>query len=501
MPYEAFEALNRRQGEAGERLFANPRNAAAGSVRQKDPGVTASRALSIWIYQAGVMEGGPELERHSQTMDYLRSLGLRANSASEAVDDLDEVLAYVERAERERHDHPYQTDGVVVKVDSLAAQEELGYTARAPRWAIAYKFPPEERTTTLRQIMINIGRTGAATPFAVLDPVFVGGANVGMATLHNEDEVHRKDVRVGDTVIVRRAGDVIPEVVGPVVAARDGSEQVWSMPERCPFCRHPIERPEGEKVARCTGGLSCPSRLREWLFFFASRGGMDIEGLGYRTIQLLIDEGLISDPGDIFFLEPSDLEGFEGWGETSIANLMEGIEAARDRGLARLIVALGIRHVGPAAAKELAVRFRSMDRLLDASEEELTGIEGIGPVIASAWREWASDGENRRLLEKLERGGVRMSDPEPEGETSDVLAGATLVVTGTLEGFTREEAEQAIERAGGRATGSVSSKTTALVAGEGSGASKLAKAERLGVPVIDEETFLRWLEQGPGEPG
>jgi DNA ligase (NAD+) len=499
MPYDAFEELNRRQGEAGDRLFANPRNAAAGSVRQKDPEVTASRSLSIWLYQAGVVEGGPVFDRHSETMEYLRSIGLRVNPASETVADLEAVLAYVDRAEQERHDYPYQTDGVVVKVDSLPAQEELGYTARAPRWAIAYKFPPEERTTTLRDIMINIGRTGAATPFAVLEPVFVGGANVGMATLHNEDEVHRKDVRVGDTVIVRRAGDVIPEVVGPVTAARDGSERVWSMPERCPFCGNPIERPEGEKVARCTGGLSCPSRLREWLFFFSSRGGMDIEGLGYRTIQLLIDEGLISDPGDIFFLDPGDLEGFEGWGETSVANLMEGIDAARDRDLARLIVALGIRHVGPAAAKEFAARFRSMDRLLDASEEELTDIDGIGPVIASAWAEWASEDENRALIDKLRRGGVRMSDPEPEGVASDVLAGITLVVTGTLEGFSRDEAEQAVERQGGRVTGSVSSKTTALVAGESPGASKVRKAESLGIPILDEETFVRWLDHGPDE--
>ena len=393
----------------------------------------------------------------------------------------------------------YQTDGVVVKVDSLDEQDALGFTARAPRWAIAFKFAPEERNTTLRDIQINVGRTGAATPFAVLEPVFVGGANVGMATLHNEEQVRLKDVRIGDTVIVRRAGDVIPEVLGPVVAARTGDEVVWSMPSECPFCGNPIIRPEGEKVARCTGGLACPSRLREWLFYFASRSGMDIEGLGYKTIDMLMTEGLISDPVDIFLLRPSQLEGFEGWGDTSIANLMSGIDAARDRPIARLIISLGIRHVGPAAAKEFARVYRSIPRLVEATEEELTAIEGIGPIIASAWVEWASDDENRRLVERFRAAGVRVEDPEPEGDdrVSDLLSGLTFVVTGTLENYTREEAEAAIAALGGRVTGSVSKKTTALVAGESPGGSKLTKAEALGVPVIDGATLDQVLSEGP----
>lgn len=498
MPYSAFEELNRRQQEAGERIFANPRNAAAGSVRQKDPRVTAGRALSIWIYQVGFIQGGPDLATHEESMRYLAERGLRVNPTSAVVPDLEAVKAYCRTAEDRRHDHDYQTDGVVVKVDDFAGRSALGSTARAPRWAIAFKFPPEEQVTELRDIMINVGRTGAATPFAVLEPVFVGGATVGMATLHNADQVRLKDVRIGDKVIVRRAGDVIPEVVGPVESARTGDERTWSMPSHCPFCGNPIVRPEGEKVARCTGGLTCPSRVREWLAFFAGRGGMDIDGLGYKTIDMLIQRGLVKGPADIFFLRPEDFEGVEGWGEVSIGNLMSAIDAARDRPLARLITSLGIRHVGPAAAKEMARVYRSMDRLLAAGEEELTAIEGIGPVIASAWVEWASDSESRRVIERLREGGVRMEDPEPEGEApSDLLGGLTVVVTGTLSDMSREEAEAAVEARGGRATGSVSSKTSALVVGESPGASKLDKARSLGTPVLDEAAFRRLLEEGP----
>ena len=498
MPYDAFEALNERQAAAGDRIFINPRNAAAGSVRQKDPAVAGSRRLSVWVYQAGILEGGPSLSTHSETMAYLADLGMRVNPASKAVGDLDGVSAYVAHAEKTRNDHEYQTDGVVVKVDSLELQDRLGFTSRAPRWAIAYKFAPEERTTKLVAIQINVGRTGAATPFAVLEPVFVGGANVTNATLHNEEQVHLKDVRIGDTVVVRRAGDVIPEVVGPVVSLRQGDERVWSMPATCPFCGNPIVRPEGEKVARCTGGLRCPSRLREWLFFFAGRSAMDIEGLGYKTIQLLIDEGLVSDPADIFFLQRESFSGFEGWGEISVGNLMAGIAAARDRPIARLIIALGIRHVGPKAAEEFASAFRSIDRLVAAGPEELVAIDGIGPTIATAWSEWISAEENRALLARLRAGGVRMEDPEGDrSPVSDVLAGLTFVVSGTLPGLSRDEAQAAITSRGGKATGSVSKNTTALVVGDAPGAAKVAKAESLGVPVIDAERFAQVLERGP----
>lgn len=500
MPLDAFKALNDRQAEAGERLFTNPRNAAAGSVRQKDPNMTAERGLSVWIYQAGIIEGGPSLRSHSETLEFLRKLGLRVNPASASVPDLAGVKAYVEKADSSRHDHNYQTDGVVIKVDSLADQDRLGFTSRAPRWAIAYKFPPEERTTTLRDIQINVGRTGRATPFAVLEPVFVGGANVGMATLHNEDEVHRKDVRIGDTVTVRRAGDVIPEVLGPVTALRDGSEQIWTMPQECPFCGNPIVRPEGEKDARCTGGYVCPSRLREWLAYFAGRSGMDIDGLGYKTIDFLLREGKISDPADIFTLTPSDFDGFEGWGEVSTNNLLAGIEAARDRPLSRLIVALGIRHVGPSAAKELARRFRTMDALLDVDVEALTALDGIGGVIASAWTEWAGVEENRDLIRRMAGAGVRMSDPEPEGGGSDLLVGLTFVISGTLDGMSRDDAKAALEQRGAKVTGSVSKRTTALIVGDDPGASKLSKAESLGVTVIGAGELPALLSDGFSQP-
>jgi DNA ligase (NAD+) len=496
MSYDAFEALNARQADSGARLFANPRNAAAGSVRQKDPRVTASRALSIWIYQLGYVEGGPVLQRHSETLAWLSSLGLPTNPASARVDDLEGVERYVKEAEADRHERAYQTDGVVIKVDALGEQRELGFTAKAPRWAIAYKFPPEEQVTKLQAIEINIGRTGAATPFAVLEPVFVGGATVALATLHNEDEIHRKDVRIGDYVTVRRAGDVIPEVVGPVVSRRTGAETAWTMPSQCPFCDSPIVRVEGEKVARCTGGFECPSRAREYLFHFASRGGMDIEGMGYKTIDLLLARNLIETPGDIFFLQGDELLAEPGWGKLSVENLMSAIERARDRPLARLLVALGVRHVGTTVARLLAQHYRSLDRVLAASEEELAGIEGIGPIIARSLRQWAEQPENLALVERLRDGGVRFEDPEPTGVRLDLLQGVTLVITGTLEHFGRDEAKAAVIERGGKVTSSVSKKTTAVVVGESPG-SKLQKAEQLGVPIVDETTFSRLLEEGP----
>jgi DNA ligase (NAD+) len=496
MPETAFEELNRRQAETGERIFANPRNAAAGSVRQKDPSVTASRNLAIWVYQLGLVEGGPEFGTHADTMQFLRDVGFRTNPASQTMDSIQEVLEYVARAEKGRHETGYQTDGVVIKVNSLADQDALGFTARAPRWAIAYKFPPEEQVTRLREIMINIGRTGAATPFAVLEPVFVGGATVGLATLHNADQVALKDVRIGDQVIVRRAGDVIPEVVGPVVAARTGEEKVWSMPSSCPFCGNPITRGEGEAVARCTGGFECPSRVREWLFHFASRGGMDIEHLGYKTIDLLLAEGLITDPADIFTFDVDRLRGREGWGEISVKNLKRAIDAAKDRPAARLLAALGIRHVGGTIARTLVHHFRGLPAIMTATEEEIAEVDGIGPVIARGVAEWAADPVNSDLVAKLGRAGVRLEDEVEEGVSVDLLAGATFVVSGTIEGFTREEAQAAIEQRGGKATNSVSSKTTALIVGESPGAAKTRKAEQLGIPILDGNQFEKVLEQG-----
>jgi DNA ligase (NAD+) len=501
MPYDAFEELNRRQAEKGGQIFANARNAAAGSVRQKDPAVTAHRRVDVWIYQLGLIEGGPGFETHWDTIDYLRSIGLRTNPASERVASVEEVYQYVSKAEADRHRMPYQTDGVVIKADKLAEQTALGYTSKAPRWAIAYKFPPEEQVTVLRDIQVNIGRTGAATPFAVLEPVFVGGAKVSLATLHNQDQVALKDVRIGDKVVVRRAGDVIPEVVGPVVSARTGKERVWRMPDKCPFCGNPIVRTEGEAVARCTGGFECPSRVREWLFHFAGRGGMDIEHLGYKTIDLLLKMGLIRDPADIFTFDVAALSGLEGWGEISIGNLTRAIDSARDRPVSRLLTALGIRHVGTTVARTLARHFGGLPALIEATEEEISAVEGIGPVIAAEIRAWSQDPDNRNLVLKLGAAGVRLVDEVEKAGASDLLAGAVFVFSGTLDGMTREEAEASVTSRGGKATSSVSSKTTALVVGESPGASKTKKAEELGVPIIDGEKFSKVLAEGIGVLG
>jgi DNA ligase (NAD+) len=496
MPEAAFDELNRKQAEAGDRMFANPRNAAAGSVRQKDPAMTAARNLAIWVYQLGLMEGGPDFQSHADTIHYLQEVGFRTNPASQELEGIDAVLGYVARAEKERHQTGYQTDGVVIKVNALAEQDALGFTSRAPRWAIAYKFPAEEQVTTLRDIWINIGRTGAATPFAVLEPVFVGGATVGMATLHNADQVALKDVRIGDQVIVRRAGDVIPEVVGPVLSARTGKEKKWKMPAKCPFCGNPIVRVEGEAVARCTGGYTCPSRVREWLFHFASRGGMDIEHMGYKTIDLLLTEGMISDPADIFIFDPDELLGREGWGAISVANLKKAIAAAKDRPASRLLTALGIRHVGGTVARLLVRHFGGLPGLMAATEEQISAVEGIGPVIANGVATWAADPDNQALVAKLGAAGVRLEDEVDRSASSDLLSGAIFVVSGSVPGFSREEAQAAIEQRGGKAASSVSGKTTALIVGDSPGASKSRKAEELGIPILDGDGFKRLLEEG-----
>ncbi len=497
MPVSVFEELNARQAEQGLRPYANPRNTAAGSVRQKDPSVTASRKLSIWAYQVGYLEGGPDLASHHHALEWLGGFGLRVNPASRRVEDLAAVEEYVAEALRRRHEYDYEIDGVVIKVDELAEQRAAGFTAKSPRWAVAYKLPPEEKNTLLRSIEINVGRTGAVTPYAVLEPVFVGGVTVGAATLHNEGEIHRKDVRPGDTVIVRRAGDVIPEVVGPVLAARPAGRRKWHMPKTCPFCGSPIVRPEGEAKARCTGGYACPGRLREDLFHFASRGAMDIEGLGYRTVDLLLREGIIGDPADIFTLDRERLLGLEGWGDASVDNLMAAIDAARDRPLARLLTALGIPHVGGTVARLLGREFRTLECLMAAAPEEITAIDGVGPEIAGSIREWAEDPDNVALVSKLAAAGVRLGDPEAETSGAGaILEGVTLVLTGTLEGLSRDEAKAAVEERGGKVAGSVSRRTTAVVGGRAPG-SKLRKAEELGVPVLDEAAFRQLLAGGP----
>ena len=496
MPVSAFDELNQRQADDGKPPYVNPRNTAAGSVRQKDPAVTGSRRLLLWAYQIGYLEGGPALESHTAQMEWLTTLGLPVNPENRTVETIEAVEAYVRRAEERRHVHDYDTDGIVIKVDNLGDQRTLGFTAKSPRWAVAYKLPPEEKATTLLDIKINVGRTGAVTPYAVLDPVFVGGVTVTNATLHNESEVHRRDVRPGDTVIVRRAGDVIPEVVGPVLSRRPEGLAEWNMPKRCPFCDHPLVLPEGEAKAKCTGGYECPSRIREHLAHFAGRGAMDIEGLGYKTVDLLLSEGLIRDPADVFTLKPEDLLRREGWGETSVSNLLEAIDAAKDQEVARLLTGLGIDHVGGTVSRVLARRFGSIEALAAASDEDIMQIEGIGPEIAGSVAGWFDDPDNIQLIDKFRAAGVRMEDPTLESEGSDLLDGVTVVITGSLEGFSRAEAKAAVEALGGKVTGSVSKKTSALIAGASPG-SKQAKADDLGVPVLEEAAFLRLLDEGP----
>jgi DNA ligase (NAD+) len=501
LPVSEFDALNARQAEAGGAPYINPRNTAAGSVRQKDPAATASRNLAVWIYQLGYLEGGPRLTTHTEQMQWLTNLGLRVNPANATVATIADVKAYIADATSHRHDRDYETDGIVVKADSLAEQVEVGFTARSPRWAIAFKLPPEEKNTKLLAIEINVGRTGAVTPYAVMEPVFVGGVTVTNATLHNEGEVHRKDVRQGDTVIVRRAGDVIPEVVGPVMSLRPKGLRKWHMPKNCPFCGNPIVLPEGQAKAKCTGGFTCGSRLREYLFHFGSRGAMDIEGLGYKTVDVLLTEDLISDPADIYALSVDDLIGLEGWREVSAGNLVAAIDRSKSRPLGKLVFGLGIDHVGATVASMVADHFRSISKITAASSEEIEEIGGIGPEIAASVHAWFDDDDNIEMIGRLGDAGVLLELPEiEEPKFPQTLAGMTFVITGTLEDFSRDSAKAAVVDRGGKVTGSVSSKTDALIAGESAG-SKLTKAESLGVRVLDEEAFRALLESGPSVIG
>jgi DNA ligase (NAD+) len=491
LPVKGFERVNEELREREERTFANPRNAAAGSLRQKDPKVTASRPLALWCH--GVLFArGKRFDRHSTALAYLRDAGLPVNPATEVVGSLADVFAYCERWQRDRHTIDYEIDGVVVKVDSIHQQEELGATSHAPRWAIAYKFPPEERTTLLKAIDVHTGRTGIVTPFAVLEPVFVSGVTVGTATLHNQDEVARKDVRPGDTVIVRRAGDVIPEVVGPVLEKRKRGARRWKFPTVCPSCGTPLVRREGEAYWVCPNRRGCPSQGIEWLFHFASRGAMDIEHLGYKTGILLLDRGWVEDPADVYFLTDEQLAELPGFKERSIANLRAAIEGSKDRPLWRLLVAINVRHVGGTVAQLLARHFPSIEALRGASVEDLSAIDGIGPEIAQSVVDWFQDPENRALLEKLERAGVRTRDEEVAPPPEGPLTGATIVITGGLESLSRSEAEQAAAEAGAHVTSGVSKKTSFVVVGESPG-SKFDKAVQLGVETIDEAQFLKRL--------
>ena len=488
MRTDDFEKLNRGLEEQGLRLIANPRNGAAGSLRQKDPKVTADRKLSLVCHGWGTTEG-VRLASHWDGLDALKEWGLRVNPENKLVKTLDEVYEFCVHRQEHRHDVPYEIDGVVVKVNSIAQQEELGYTSKAPRWAIAYKFPPEERTALLENIFVHTGRTGVVTPFAHLDPVFVGGVTVTTATLHNEDEVARKDVRPGDTVIVRRAGDVIPEVVGPVLTKRPKGLRRWKMPTKCPSCGSELVRNEGEAATRCVN-IDCPSQRVEKLFHFAGRGGMDIEGFGYQTILMLVDMGLLSDFGDIYRLQPSHFEDIEGWGPKSIDNLMKAIEGSKTRALGNFITALGVPMVGSTVAHQLAREVGSLDKLRLMTAQELEQLEGIGPIIAASIASFFGEARNQEVLDKLISGGVQ---PEPPAtKVEGPLSGLTFVITGSLVDFTRGQATQAIEERGGKVASSVSKKTDHVVVGADPG-SKFDKAQALGVSILDEAAFVKLL--------
>jgi len=530
MPVSSFEELNRRQAEAGEKVFANPRNAAAGSLRQKDPRITARRELGFWAYHVGVMRGAPNFVRHSERLAWLASLGLPVNPRNEVATSLEQVRDYCDRWHASRHDVDYEIDGVVVKVDELALWDALGATSHAPRWAVAFKFPPEEQTTKLLDIMVSIGKSGKATPFAVLEPVRVSGSTVHLATLHNEDQVRAKDVRPGDTVIVRKAGDVIPEVVGPVLELRPKGSKPWVFPKTCPVCHGPLVRLEGESDTYCTN-LDCPAQRIQRMVHFASRQAMDIEGLGEQRVTQLIDAGLLSDVGDLYSLRDhkAELIQMEGLGELSVGNLLEAVEASKSRPLRRVLTGLAIRHVGSSVAGILARAFPTMDALEKASLDQLAQLDGVGEKIAQSIRAFFDSERNQAVLAKLRKAGLALREPtsatlstagstgEPgsagaqglqllKGGSGSVpaglsvkpgaLAGKSVVVTGTLEHFTREQAKELIEAAGGKSPGSVSAKTFALVVGADPGASKMTQAEHYGVVTLDEAGFLHLLATG-----
>jgi DNA ligase (NAD+) len=496
MSVKAFERLNQRQAEAGGRTFINARNAAAGSLRQKDAAVTASRELSFSAYQLGEVVAAPGLafKYHHETLAWMRELGFPVSAHVETVGSLEEVDRYCTTWLEGRHRIDFEIDGVVIKVDDLAQRRELGATSKAPRWAIAYKFPPEERTTLLKGIMVSIGRTGKATPFAVLEPVVVGGARVGLATLHNEDQVRAKDVRPGDTVVVRRAGDVIPEVRGPVLPLRPEGLAAWSFPVVCPVCGAALQRLEGEADTYCIN-LECPGQQVQRISHFASRGAMDIEGLGERTVSLFCTEGLLGDVADIYSLDFGRVQAFEGFGATSAANLSAAIAASRSRPLANLLFGLSVRHLGANTSLLLARALGHLDRIIQAPEGEIAAVEGIGPVIAASVKRFFSLPRNLGVVDRLRAAGLNFEGPAAPAVAQN-LVGKSIVVTGTLARWSREEAEGAIKSRGGKAPGSVSQRTTAVVAGDDPGGAKLSRAVQLGVPVLDEDAFERLLETG-----
>ena len=533
MPVEAFGKLNESLLDAGKPAFANPRNSAAGSLRQKDPRITASRALDAIVHGIGRVEGSaasrgddppgdppgsggpippnPPWEGAPDTQsgwyERLRGWGLPVSGLYQVVPDMAGVREYIAYYAEHRHDPlgpPYEIDGVVVKVDQIALQQVLGSTSRAPRWAIAFKYPPEEVTTRLLDIQVNVGRTGRVTPFAVMEPIKVSGSTVDRATLHNADEVKRKGVLIGDMVILRKAGDVIPEVLGPVADLRKGDEREFEFPTVCPACGTALTRDEGEVDWRCPNARSCPAQLRERLFHLAGRGAFDIEVLGYEAVSALLDCGLVTDEGDVFALTAEQLATCpffvvkQGTLSTNATKLLDNLTEARTRPLWRILVALSIRHVGPTAARALAAEFGSLDAIEAANADALAAVDGVGPTIATSLRDWFAVDWHRAIVDKWRRAGVRLEDEgfDPTRAAARLLAGVSVVITGTLPSLSRDEAGEAVRQAGGKVTSSVSKKTDFVVAGENAG-SKYDKAVELGVPILDEAAFRTLLAEGP----
>ena len=493
MTRRSFELLNKRAGERGEKTFVNPRNAAAGSLRQLDPAVTASRALDLFCYGVGATGNWQVPRRHSEVLAALREFGLRTCPATEVVQGVQGALGYYARLGQRRDALGYDIDGVVYKVDRLDWQRDLGFVARAPRWAVAHKFPAQEETTVVRDVEFQVGRTGALTPVARLEPVFVGGVTVSNVTLHNMDELSRKDVRIGDTVVVRRAGDVIPEVVRVIPDLRPKGARVVQLPANCPVCGSHVTRAEGEAVARCSGGLVCSAQRREALRHFASRRALDIEGLGDRLVEQLVEAGRVGTPADLYSLTADELAGLERMGPKSAANLVEALERSKQTTLARFLFALGIRDVGESTALALATHFGRLEALESSTLEEIQQVRDVGPVVAAHVRDFFDEPRNRKVIAELRQRGVSWPDAAPTRSSGEgPLSGATVVITGTLATMTRDAARDAARAAGATVTDSVSKKTTLLVVGADAG-SKLRKAQELGLTIIDEDEFRRRL--------
>ena len=494
LPLEDFRRLNEERAERGEQLYANPRNTGAGSVRQLDPKVTASRNLKIWVYSLGNNEASGIPANHFDSLEWLRDAGFPINPNNRRFQHLDEVCDYYRHWLENRHDLPYEADGVVIKVDPFSYQNTLGFVGREPRWAIAYKFPAEQAVTRLIDIGINVGRTGSLNPYAILEPVVVSGATVKQASLHNEEDINRKDIRIGDWVTVERAGDVIPQVVGPITERRTGDEAPFQMPSHCPVCDTPVVKPESEAMHRCPNS-ACPVQFFELLKHFVSKGAMDIDGLGEQWCAILIEKGLVSDVSGLYHMDREELLKLERMGERLATKIMSNIEASKERSLVRVLFALGILHVGPEIAELLCQRFPSLDALAGATEEELTDIPGIGPKIAESVVAYFAVPDNLEVIDKLRKAGVDPYHEIQEMDNSSLpLSGQSFVVTGILAAFPRREAEARIKALGGSVGSSVTRKTNYLVTGESPG-SKLATAERLGTVVLDEAGFLDMLER------